>query len=108
ISVSMQRRNRPDTSLPSLYSSHPPTSLTPALSLHDALPIYLGSQIPNIRIVKGALVEASRIYAELHKAGAGLEYMDVGGGLGVRSEEHTSELQSRENIVCRLLLERKK
>src|SRR5690606_41285460 len=28
--------------------------------------------------------------------------------IGSRSEEHTSELQSRENIVCRLLLERKK
>src|SRR5690606_39360750 len=27
---------------------------------------------------------------------------------GARSEEHTSELQSRENIVCRLLLEKKK
>src|SRR5436309_9397410 len=29
-------------------------------------------------------------------------------GLAVRSEEHTSELQSRENLVCRLLLEKKK
>src|SRR5690606_40150495 len=31
-----------------------------------------------------------------------------GGGNGPRSEEHTSELQSRENLVCRLLLEKKK
>src|SRR5690606_41554963 len=30
------------------------------------------------------------------------------GALGIRSEEHTSELQSRENLVCRLLLEKKK
>src|SRR6266511_5219369 len=30
------------------------------------------------------------------------------GGQGSRSEEHTSELQSRENLVCRLLLEKKK
>src|SRR5690606_40183168 len=30
------------------------------------------------------------------------------GGAGFRSEEHTSELQSRENLVCRLLLEKKK
>src|SRR5207302_10514139 len=30
------------------------------------------------------------------------------GDLGERSEEHTSELQSRENLVCRLLLEKKK
>src|SRR5690606_41660471 len=31
-----------------------------------------------------------------------------GGGVDLRSEEHTSELQSRENLVCRLLLEKKK
>src|SRR5690606_39369354 len=31
-----------------------------------------------------------------------------GGGDELRSEEHTSELQSRENLVCRLLLEKKK
>src|SRR5690606_41130479 len=30
------------------------------------------------------------------------------GAEGIRSEEHTSELQSRENLVCRLLLEKKK
>src|SRR5690606_39919886 len=32
----------------------------------------------------------------------------IGGDFKVRSEEHTSELQSRENLVCRLLLEKKK
>src|SRR5690606_39599713 len=32
----------------------------------------------------------------------------TGQGKSVRSEEHTSELQSRENLVCRLLLEKKK
>src|SRR5690606_40559008 len=32
---------------------------------------------------------------------------DTGGHRGPRSEEHTSELQSRENLVCRLLLEKK-
>ena len=32
----------------------------------------------------------------------------VGGMMGGRSEEHTSELQSRRNLVCRLLLEKKK
>src|SRR5438270_10419258 len=30
------------------------------------------------------------------------------GGLAIRSEEHTSELQSQSNLVCRLLLEKKK
>src|SRR5207302_8839948 len=33
---------------------------------------------------------------------------DAADSLGLRSEEHTSELQSRENLVCRLLLEKKK
>src|SRR5690606_41081014 len=33
---------------------------------------------------------------------------DLESGMALRSEEHTSELQSRENLVCRLLLEKKK
>src|SRR5690606_9009130 len=40
-----------------------------------------------------------------------VSFSDVGQGNGnytLRSEEHTSELQSRENLVCRLLLEKKK
>src|SRR4029079_5308943 len=41
------------------------------------LHFHLGSQIPNIRIVKGALNEAARVYVELVKAGAGLKYLDV-------------------------------
>src|SRR2546430_10306737 len=40
-------------------------------------------------------------------AHAGIERLDVGRD-GVRSEEHTSELQSQSNLVCRLLLEKKK
>src|SRR5690625_6470697 len=34
--------------------------------------------------------------------------VDIGGDRGERSEEHTSELQSRGHLVCRLLLEKKK
>src|SRR5437016_6817534 len=51
-----------------------------------------------------ALAEAKRIgYPVMVKAAAG------GGGIGMRrSEEHTSELQSLTNLVCRLLLEKKK
>src|SRR5690606_40607641 len=75
------------------------------LSLHDALPICdarrgedRGRRIPLLfrrrllnlpnrrRVRPGSLIEAG----------------------SVRSEEHTSELQSRENLVCRLLLEKKK
>src|SRR5688500_17512752 len=46
------------------------------------LHFHLGSQIPNIRIVKGTLNEAARIYTALVKAGAGTGYHDVAGGLG--------------------------
>src|SRR6266511_1346337 len=39
---------------------------------------------------------------------AGVMAIGSGGNYALRSEEHTSELQSRENLVCRLLLEKKK
>src|SRR3712207_8739979 len=39
---------------------------------------------------------------------AGPDYYDCGSSLAHRSEEHTSELQSRQYLVCRLLLEKKK
>src|SRR5262249_4388591 len=44
---------------------------------------HLGSQITNIRNVKNALTEVARIYVELHRVGAGVRYLDVGGGLGI-------------------------
>jgi arginine decarboxylase len=63
------------------------------------LHFHLGSQIPNIRIVKGALIEAARIYCELHKAGAGLEYLDVGGGLGVDYDGSQTNFESSMNYT---------
>ncbi|MFW6059226.1 MAG: biosynthetic arginine decarboxylase [Phycisphaeraceae bacterium] len=47
------------------------------------LHMHLGSQINNIGNIKSALNEQVRIYTELRQMGAGLEYLDVGGGLGV-------------------------
>ena len=44
---------------------------------------HLGSQINEIRAIKQAIVELVRVYAQLKNLGAGLEYIDVGGGLGV-------------------------
>ena len=44
---------------------------------------HIGSQITNIRAVKDALREASRIFVELHTLGAPVRYLDCGGGLGV-------------------------
>ncbi|MGQ9818893.1 MAG: biosynthetic arginine decarboxylase [Candidatus Kapaibacteriales bacterium] len=44
---------------------------------------HIGSQITNIRMIKNALRECSQFYAELKKMGAGVEFVDIGGGLGV-------------------------
>jgi arginine decarboxylase len=63
------------------------------------LHFHLGSQIPNIRVVKHALNEAARVYAELHKAGAGLQYLDVGGGLGVDYDGSQTNFESSINYT---------
>src|SRR5256885_12188995 len=70
------------------------------LSLHDALPIYGDERAGSVGDgVGGAL----RAVEDGHLAEAGPGLQD-----GERSEEHTSELQSPCNLVCRLLLEKKK
>src|SRR5215213_2175829 len=63
------------------------------------LHFHLGSQIPNIRIVKGALNEAARVYVELARNGAGLQYMDVGGGLGVDYDGSQTNFESSTNYT---------
>src|SRR5215471_13968773 len=63
------------------------------------LHFHLGSQIPNIRIVKGALNEAARVYVELARLGAGLKYMDVGGGLGVDYDGSQTDFESSVNYT---------
>jgi arginine decarboxylase len=63
------------------------------------LHFHLGSQIPNIRIVKGALNEAARVYVELVREGAGLEYIDVGGGLGVDYDGSQTNFESSVNYT---------
>src|SRR5207248_9024584 len=99
----------------------PPYALSP-LSLHDALPIFA-------RDVPGGEVAAGRVEERLllrTQASLRMQRSEVGGDgslqvldllldrgplrrVGLeRSEEHTSELQSPYDIVCRLLLEKKK
>jgi len=63
------------------------------------LHFHLGSQIPNIRIVKAALNEAARVYVELVRAGAGLLYMDVGAGLGVDYDGSQTNFESSVNYT---------
>src|SRR5690606_41191466 len=92
----------------------PPTPTFP-LSLHAALPIFRNAAIhaiehgatryaaaPGIQPLREAIARdlANRTGRDIDAAG-----VVVTAG---RSEEHTSELQSRENLVCRLLLEKKK
>ena len=47
------------------------------------LHFHIGSQISNIKIIKDSLQEASQIFVELSKFGANMQFIDVGGGLGV-------------------------
>ncbi|MFV0348768.1 MAG: biosynthetic arginine decarboxylase [Halodesulfovibrio sp.] len=57
---------------------------------------HLGSQIPNIRDIRTAVQEASRVYAELVAEGAAMGYIDLGGGLAVDYDgSHTNYVSSR-------------
>src|SRR2546427_7683396 len=69
------------------------------LSLHDALPISNANEParPNgIYVPRFRNTPSSKRHSRFIR------------GYGYRSEEHTSELQSQSNLVCRLLLEKKK
>ncbi|MDK2971999.1 MAG: arginine decarboxylase [Candidatus Sumerlaeota bacterium] len=61
------------------------------------LHFHMGSQITNIRFVKNALTEAGRIYVELHRLGANMRYLDVGGGLGVDYDGSQTNFESSMN-----------
>ncbi|MBI3192778.1 MAG: biosynthetic arginine decarboxylase, partial [Pedosphaera parvula] len=63
------------------------------------LHFHIGSQVPDILTVKKAVQEASRFYAKLHKMGFALEYLDVGGGLGVDYDGSRSAFDSSTNYT---------
>src|SRR3712207_7380729 len=78
------------------------------LSLHDALPICLATaQVCSRPPAQGCQEERRRGRHEPARPGPGAA-RPPGRLLPPRSEEHTSELQSRQYLVCRLLLEKKK
>src|SRR5205085_4889065 len=108
---------------PSFFFNDTPTTEIYTLSLHDALPIWedcgllTGAERQNtVRRVVERLIELVAhpeveceirlnfpvvLRVEVVREGPVLSYP------GARSEEHTSELQSQSNLVCRLLLEKK-
>lgn len=61
------------------------------------LHFHIGSQVTNIRTIKEAVKEATRFYAELYKMGCKLEYLDVGGGLGVDYDGSRTDFESSTN-----------
>src|SRR5690606_41295393 len=95
------------TATPEIYS----------LSLHDALPILIRIDIPGPPNTEGDGYDWVEVeHEEITSTPDRDEYAfrvrptqsPLSAGDETRSEEHTSELQSRENLVCRLLLEKKK
>ncbi|HEV3145096.1 MAG TPA: biosynthetic arginine decarboxylase [Gemmataceae bacterium] len=60
---------------------------------------HMGSQITNIRKVKEALTEAGRLYCELVRIGAGVRYLDIGGGLGIDYDGSQTDFESSVNYT---------
>ncbi len=65
------------------------------------LHFHLGSQITDIHRINTAVIEASRIYADLVNRGVPLQYLDVGGGLGVDYNGSQSNFDSSVNYTLR-------
>src|SRR5207248_6342994 len=104
----------------SFFSHAPPPTYTSTLSLHDALPIsgHVTALIGTVETrVAGTVLDSARttpeapdlqaLFAGAREKGVTAAVMEVSSH-ALRSEEHTSELQSPYDLVCRLLLEKKK
>lgn len=61
------------------------------------LHFHIGSQITNIKTIKNAVKEGTRIYSKLRKMGLNLEFLDVGGGLGVDYDGSRTSFESSIN-----------
>src|SRR5690606_41886772 len=104
---------------PQCFFRHaPPPPELYSLSLHDALPIcpharqprvVLDEELRPVRLVLRRQLPLDPLRVLPHRPELDARELAPPERLApVRSEEHTSELQSRENLVCRLLLEKKK
>src|SRR5690349_24645399 len=74
------------------------------LSLHDALPIFNRS-LAYVLVAGVAIVAGASLARPLERAALG--FLAVAVVVALDRKEHTSELQSRRDLVCRLLLEKK-
>src|SRR5437868_10724510 len=88
------------------FSTDSATTETSTLSLHDALPICVAQRLLDAVNDVALRVQRFALGVELDVRLLELRHRDA--HLFLRSEEHTSELQSRFDLVCRLLLEKKK
>src|SRR5690606_40026520 len=108
---------------PFLFCTVPPPTAISSLSLPDALPLsapeagsrFHGSARPverdrTVRDIQSAAASTTRTprIPMTEAAPRVRTRLSTPARVLIRSEEHTSELQSRENLVCRLLLEKKK
>src|SRR5438094_7249712 len=91
-----------------LFFNDPATTEIYTLSLHDALPIWLGSSVTVYCLARPPKLATSATPGVRIKLGVTTQSFSVRSSIRSRSEEHTSELQSPYDLVCRLLLEKKK
>src|SRR5699024_12852005 len=90
---------------PILFSfNHTATTEIYTLSLHDALPIFIAEMEDGSQSLEEALASFEAGIKLIKQCNKQIDKVEK----KIRSEEHTSELQSRFDLVCRLLLEKKK
>jgi len=63
------------------------------------LHFHIGSQITDIKRVKNAMKEAARVYSKLRQLGCGIEFLDIGGGLGVDYDGSQTRFESSVNYT---------
>ncbi len=64
------------------------------------LHFHIGSQITDIKRVKNAMKEAARVYSKLRQIGCGIEFVDIGGGLGVDYDGSKTRFDSSVNYTA--------